>query len=159
MKRLLATAFLLLSTAGTAFTVFGAEGEVISSPSYVEYKTVGYGERRAKHCFMMTSATSGKANDSTATITMSGKIRLIYVDHDGTVSDNFDITLVDSDGKDWLYGDGANFDSTNSDTDNQRMPATADTGAIIEIPNISVFASGANFGASKTVYFYVIEGE
>lgn len=153
MKKVIMSVFVSMFLAGVAFAAsMGSVTHTIDD----KYKTPN-GVQMIRHKFTMVSTTNGQAFDTSAGVTFSGPIRLIYVDHDGTVTDNFDIYLVDGDNKDWLQGEGVNFDSTNSDNDNQRYPIMANSGAPIYMPNIEVYTSGTGFGSAKTVYFYILE--
>ena len=151
MKRLALALLLIFIWTGVCFGA--SAGTVVTSPTKYRFYD---GSAKVKHQITMYTDATGEAYDTTATFGMSGKIKLIYVDHDGTVTDKFDIYLLDSDGRDWLFGDGENFRSTNIDNNNQRVPLTPE-GKYIVMPNVDVYTSVTGLGTSKTVYFYIIE--
>lgn len=109
-----------------------------------------------RHKWTMTSDSTGQAYDTTQTVSISGTLRIYWVTHDGTVTDNFDITLLDEDGKDWLYGSCSNLSSTSKSDDNSGIPLTPQ-GGFITIPEGNYYTSGWGFGDTKTVYYYLEE--
>lgn len=150
------TVALLLVLFVFAQVAFAAEVGVIAH-SETPYKAGPTRKPMTTHQFTITSGTNGAAYSTVSTIAMSGLLRTYWVSHDGTVTDNFDIYLVDSDGKDWLFGSCENLSSDTSDTTYNAGTPLNKQGDRIELPNGNYFVSAVGMGSTKTVYFYLTE--
>lgn len=155
MKR---TAALIVSLLMFCTQVFAEEVGIISHEILESYNSGPSGTPQKIHKFTMTAGTNGACYSTTSSTELGGKLKVYWVDHDGTVTDNFDIMLVstdtDKDEKDWLYGACLDLSSTNSSTANHGIPLNLQ-GGFIELPPGNYFTSGVGFGSTNTVYFYL----
>jgi hypothetical protein len=97
--------------------------------------------------FAFTSATTGAA-DATTTQRYTGHIEVVQIVPGGTTpTDQFDVTLVNGDGVDVLYGDGANCSNTDTTVIMPDTPIVADT--------LTLGVTAAGSGKNGTVIVYI----
>lgn len=98
--------------------------------------------------FSWTSDGSGDATGATS-FAYDGKVELLTTDPTDAPTDNYDITITDSDGVDVLAGAGANRDTTNT----EQVLGTSLGAVAGSVLTITV----ANAGATKSgvAYLYV----
>ena len=109
-----------------------------------------------------TSWTSDGSGAATSTVSFAGTIlRVVTNPGSAAPTDDWDVTLLDSDGLDLFMGRGANRDTTNSEHFNPGMSTTDGTTTTV-IP-VSFTGSAtltiANAGAAKTgtvVIYYAV---